>query len=71
MANENNQPYFLLVFEKGDSMPTIISADVISEMYPDGKKQKLDIIDKNDNIISFENVRIFRIVTANHIDYKM
>lgn len=71
MANENNQPYFLLVFEKGDSMPTIISADVISEMYPDGKKQKLDIIDKNGNIISFENVRIFRIVTANHIDYKM
>lgn len=71
MANENNQPYFLLVFEKGDSMPTIISADVISEMYPDGKKQKLDIIDKNGNIINFENVRIFRIVTANHIDYKM
>lgn len=71
MANENNQPYFLLVFEYGDSMPTIISADVISEMYPDGKKQKLDIIDKNGNIISFENVRIFRIVTANHIDYKM
>lgn len=71
MANENNQPYFLLVFEKGDSMPTIISADVISEIYPDGKRQKLDIIDKNGNIISFENVRIFRIVTANHIDYKM
>lgn len=71
MANENNQPYFLLVFEKGDSMPTIISADVISEMYPDGKRQKLDIIDKNGNSIIFENVRIFRIVTANHIDYKM
>lgn len=71
MANENNQPYFLLVFEKGDSMPTIISADVISEIYPDGKRQKLDIIEKNGNIISFENVRIFRIVTANHIDYKM
>lgn len=71
MANENNQPYFLLVFEYGDSMPTIISADVISEMYPDSKKQKLDLIDKNGNIISFENVRIFRIVTANHIDYKM
>lgn len=71
MANENNQPYFLLVFEYGDSMPTIISADVISEMYSDGKKQKLDIVDKNGNSISFENVRIFRIVTANHIDYKM
>lgn len=71
MANENNQPYFLLVFECGDSMPTIISADVISEIYPDGKNRKLDIIDKNGNSICFGNVRIFRIVTANHIDYKM
>lgn len=71
MANENNQPYFLLVFEKGDSMPTIISADVISEMYPDLKKQKLDIVDKKGDSICFENVRTFRIVTANHIDYKM
>lgn len=71
MANENNQPYFLLVFEKGDSMPTIISADVISEMYPDSKKQKLDIIDKNGNIISFENVKIFKMVPAEHINYKM
>lgn len=71
MANENNQPYFLLVFEYGDNLPTIISADAISEIYPDGKNRKLDIIDKNGNIISFENVRIFRIVTANHIDYKM
>lgn len=71
MANENNQPYFLLVFEYEDSMPTIISADVISEMYPDREKQKLDIIDKKGDCICFENVRIFRIVTANHIDYKM
>lgn len=71
MANENNQPYFLLVFEKGDSMPTIISADVISEMYPDGKKQKLDIIDKNGNIICFENVKSFKIVPAENINYDM
>ncbi len=71
MANENNQPYFLLVFEKGDNMPTIISADIISEIYPDGKSQKLDVVDKNGNSICFENVRIFRMVTANRIDYKM
>lgn len=71
MANENNQPYFLLVFEKGDSMPTIISADVISEMYPDGKKQKLDIIDKNGDSICFEKVRMFKIVPAEYINYEM
>jgi hypothetical protein len=26
MANGNSKPYFLLVFEKGDTMPTITSA---------------------------------------------
>ena len=71
MANENNKPYFLLVFEKGDNMPTIISADIISEIYPDGKNQKLDIIDKNGNSVSFEKVRIFKIVPGEHVDYKM
>lgn len=69
MANENNQPYFLLVFEYGDSMPTIISADVIFKMCPDEKKQKLDIIYKNGNSISFEKVRIFKMVPAEHINY--
>lgn len=71
MANENNQPYFLMVFDKGDSMPTIISADVISEIYPDIKKQKLDIIDKKGDIICFEKVRLFKMVPAEHINYKM
>lgn len=38
MANENNKPYFLLVFEKGDTVPTIIPADVIAGMYPYAEK---------------------------------
>lgn len=71
MANENNKPYFLLVFEYGDSMPTIISADVISEMYPDMEKQKLDIIHKKGDIICFEKVRMFKIVPAENINYDM
>lgn len=29
MANENSKPYFLLVFEKGDTIPTIIPAETI------------------------------------------
>ena len=29
MANENNKPYFLLIFHKNDPMPSIVSADVI------------------------------------------
>lgn len=33
MANENNKPYFLLVFERGDTIPTIMSAETISEIY--------------------------------------
>ncbi len=39
MANENNQPYFLLVFEKGGNMPTIISADTTSAMYQNESSQ--------------------------------
>lgn len=39
MANENNKPYFLLVFERGDTMPTIMSAETISEIYPKRLRQ--------------------------------
>lgn len=38
MANENNKPYFLLVFQKNDPMPSIVSADVIAAMYPYAEK---------------------------------
>lgn len=71
MANENNQPYFLLVFEYRDSMPTIISADEISEMYPDKRHQKLEVITKNGNDFDFENVTNFKIVPAEKIDFNM
>lgn len=71
MANENKEPYFLLVFEHGDSMPTIISADAISEMYPDKRHQKLEVITKNDNGINFENVSSFKMVPAEDIDFNM
>lgn len=71
MTNGNNQPYFLLVFEYGDSMPTIISADEISELYPDKRHQKLEIITKNGNDFEFENVTNFKIVPAENINYDM
>ena len=41
MTNENNKPYFLLVFQKNDPMPSIVSADVIAAMYPDAEKKWL------------------------------
>lgn len=44
MANENSKPYFLLVFEKGDTMPTIISAETISEICPYAYDKTMDII---------------------------
>ena len=71
MANENNKPYFLLVFEKGDNMPTIISADTISAMYPNKSSQKLNIIRKGSNSICFKNVANFKIVPAEKIDFNM
>lgn len=71
MENESNKPYFLLVFEYGDSMPTIISADIISEIYPDVMKQKLEVITKNGDDFDFENVTNFKIVPAEEINFNM
>lgn len=71
MANGSNKPYFLLVFEKGDTMPTIISAEIISEIYPDADDKTMDIITVTDNDINFQNVESFKIVPAEEINFKM
>ena len=71
MANGNNKPYFLLVFEKGDTMPTIISAEIISEIYPDADNKTMDIITVTDNDINFQNVESFKIVPAEEINFNM
>lgn len=71
MANENNQPYFLLVFEKGDTVPTIIPAETISEIYPDTDNKTMDIITVTGNDIGFENVESFKMVPAEEIDFNM
>lgn len=71
MANENNQPYFLLVFEKGDTVPTIIPAETISEIYPDTDNKTIDIITVTGNDIGFENVESFKMVPAEEIDFNM
>ena len=59
MANENNKPYFLLVFEKSNTIPTIISADVIANMFSCADKKMVDITTKDGDIIGFENVESF------------
>ena len=66
-----NKPYFLLVFEKGDIMPTIISAETISEIYPDADDKTMDIITVTDNDINFQNVESFKIVPAEEINFNM
>lgn len=71
MANGSNKPYFLLVFEKGDTMPTIISAEIISEIYPDADDKTMDIITVTDNDINFQNVESFKIVPAEEINFNM
>ena len=71
MANGNNKPYFLLVFEKGDTMPTIISAETISEIYPDADGKTMNIITVTDNDINFQNVESFKIVPAEEINFNM
>lgn len=71
MANENNKSYFLLVFEKGNTMPTIVSADVIAEMYPDAEKKMVDIATTNGDYMGFENVESFKMVPAEEINFNM
>lgn len=66
-----NKPYFLLVFEKGDTMPTIISAEIISEIYPDADDKTMDIITVTGNDINFQNVESFKMVPAEEINFKM
>ena len=66
-----NKPYFLLVFEKGDTMPTIISAETISEIYPDADDKTMDIIIVTDNDINFQNVESFKMVPAEEINFNM
>ena len=71
MANGSNKPYFLLVFEKGDTMPTIISAEIISDIYPDADDKTMDIITVTDNDINFQNVESFKMVPAEEINFNM
>lgn len=71
MANENNKPYFLLVFEKGDTIPTIIPTETISEIYPNTYDKTMDIITVTGNDIGFENVESFKMVPAEEINFNM
>lgn len=71
MVNKNNKQYFLLVFEKGNTVPTIVSADVIANMFPCADKKMVDITTKDDDIIGFENVESFKIVPAEEINFNM
>lgn len=71
MANENSKPYFLLVFEKGDTIPTIIPTETISEIYPNTDDKTVDIITLTGNDINFENVESFKMVSAEEINFNM
>ena len=66
-----NKPYFLLVFEKGDTMPTIISAETISDIYSDADDKTMNIITVNGDDMDCENVESFKIVPAEEINFKM
>jgi hypothetical protein len=71
MANENSKPYFLLVFQKNDPMPSIVSADVIAAMYPCADKKMIDITTTEGDCIGFDNVESFKMVPAEEINFKM
>lgn len=71
MANENNKPYFLLVFERGNTVPTIIPAETISEIYPNTDDKTMDVITVTGNDIGIENVESFKMVPVEEINFNM
>lgn len=71
MANENSKSYFLLVFQKNDPMPSIVSADVIAAMYPCADKKMLDITTTDGDYMGCENVESFKMVPAEEINFNM
>ena len=71
MANGNNKPYFLLVFKKGDTMPDIITAEIISDIYSDADDKTMDIITITGDEIHYQNVESFKIVPAEEINFNM
>ena len=66
-----NKPYFLLVFEKGNTIPTIIPAETISEIYPDADEKTMDIVTVTGDDLKFDNVESFKMVPAEEINFKM
>lgn len=66
-----NKQYFLFVFEKGDTIPTIIPAETISEIYPNAYDKTMDIITVNGDNMGCENVESFKMVPAEEINYNM
>lgn len=66
-----NKQYFLLVFEKGNTIPTIISADVIANMFSCADIKIVDITTTNGDIIGLENVESFKMVPAEEINFNM
>lgn len=71
MANENKEPYFLLVFQKNDPMPSIISADIIAGMYPYAKGKTIAITTKDGDDWNFEDVESFKMVPVEEINFSM
>lgn len=71
MANKNSKSYFLLVFEKGNTVPTIIPAETISEIYPNTDDKTMDIITVTGDDIGIENVESFKMVPAEEINFNM
>ena len=71
MTNGNNKPYFLLVFKEGDTMPTIISAETISEIYPYTNYKAMSIKTVTGNGIDLVDVESFKMVPAEEINFNM
>lgn len=63
-----NKKYFLLVY---DTMPNIISADIIAMINPDTDTKIMDIVTTDDDCIGFEDVESFKMVPVEEINFNI
>lgn len=66
-----NKKYFLLVFTKNNTMPNIISADIIAMINPDTDTKIMDIVTTDDDCIGFEDVESFKMVPVEEINFNI
>ena len=70
-GKRKQQTLFSFGVREGNTVPTIVSADVIANMFSCADKKNVDITTTDGDIIGFENVESFKMAPAEEINFNM